>query len=331
MQINRLFEIVYILLHKKKVSASKLAEQLGVSRRTICRDIDILSLVGIPVYSEMGKSGGISLLPNFVLDKSLLSEQEQNEILTALHGLVNVKAGGTADVLRRLSSIFNKTSMDWLQVDFSEWSYFNDYFNVFKTAILERRITEFDYYNRYNQKTFRRIEPIQLWFKSKSWYVKGFCLTKQGIRLYKLSRVKSLVITEEHFSKRDLTTFIDNTSEIKNHKQAEIMIKIRITPEMAYRVYDEFDEKNIEKQDDGCFIVTVSWTEDNWVHGYILSFGEYAQVLEPKHLRETIANKIKKMSKEYYCSVTHCCHTSEAIIEKKQQKIKLQNGGIKND
>jgi len=47
MQINRLFEIIYTLLHKKKVSATELAEQLGVSRRTIYRDIDTLSIAGI--------------------------------------------------------------------------------------------------------------------------------------------------------------------------------------------------------------------------------------------------------------------------------------------
>ncbi|MCL2593878.1 MAG: WYL domain-containing protein, partial [Defluviitaleaceae bacterium] len=77
-------------------------------------------------------------------------------------------------VLKKLSTIFNKTATNWLAVDFSDWSGANDYFNDFKAAILERRIAEFDYYNSYGDKTTRRIEPIQLWFKSKSWYLKGF-------------------------------------------------------------------------------------------------------------------------------------------------------------
>jgi len=64
MQINRLFEIVYILLDKKSVTAKELTEHFGVSRRTICRDIDTLSEVGIPIYTERGKGGGISLLPD---------------------------------------------------------------------------------------------------------------------------------------------------------------------------------------------------------------------------------------------------------------------------
>jgi len=72
-QITRLLEIVYILLDKKRVTARELAEHFGVSRQTIVRDMDTLSTAGIPIYTERGKGGGISLLPNFVLNKSILS------------------------------------------------------------------------------------------------------------------------------------------------------------------------------------------------------------------------------------------------------------------
>ena len=78
MQINRLFEIVYILLNKKTITARELSEHFEVSMRTIYRDIDTLSGAGIPIYTSKGKGGGISLLDNFVLKKSMLSEQEQD-------------------------------------------------------------------------------------------------------------------------------------------------------------------------------------------------------------------------------------------------------------
>ena len=175
MQMNRLFEIIYILLNKKIATAKELAEHFGVSQRTIYRDVDTLSLAGIPVYTEKGKGGGISLLPDYVLNKSILSEQEQNEILSALQGLSSVKTAETDQVLKKLSAIFNKNTIRWLEVDFSDWSYSNGKtFNDFKTAILERRIAEFDYFSTYGEKTHRRVEPIQLWFKSKAWYIKGF-------------------------------------------------------------------------------------------------------------------------------------------------------------
>jgi len=298
MQANRLFEIIYILLDKKSATAKELAAHFGVSARTIYRDVDTLSLAGIPVYTEKGKGGGISLLPDFVLNKSILSEGEQNEILTALYGLSHVKADETKNVLSRLSTIFNKTAANWLEVDFSDWSYENDFFNDFKLAILERYIVEFDYYNTYGEKTLRRVEPMQLWFKSKSWYVKGFCLIKQGMRIYKLTRVKNLAVTKEQFPVRDLLS-AEFSGETLDRERMDITIKLRIEPEMTYRVFDDFEENSVEKQSDGSFIVTVTWPEDNWVYGYLLSFGEYAEVLEPLHLREIIKTKAQKMLGRY--------------------------------
>ncbi|MDR0273485.1 MAG: HTH domain-containing protein, partial [Clostridiales bacterium] len=148
MQSNRLFEIIYVLLNKKSVTAKDLAERFGVSTRTIYRDVDTLSLSGIPIYTEKGKGGGISLLPEFVLSKSILSEREQNEILNALQGLSNIQNGDS--VLRKLSAVFNKTAANWLEVDFSDWGFRDgDIFDGFKTAILEKRIASFEYFSTF--------------------------------------------------------------------------------------------------------------------------------------------------------------------------------------
>jgi len=284
-------------LNKESVTAKELAAQFGVSTRTIYRDVDTLSLAGIPVYTEKGKGGGISLLPDFVLNKSILSESEQNAILTALHGLSHVNANEANGALKRLSTIFNKTAVNWLEVDFSDWSYTNDFFNDFKVAILEKRVVAFDYFNADGEKTFRHVEPIQLWFKSKSWYVKGFCLTKQGMRLFKLTRVKNLLVTDKNFSERDLLSLPENSDS--KHECPDTTLKLRIYPEMTYRVYDEFDEEDIEKQPDGSFIVSTTWPEDNWVYGYVLSYGEFAEVLEPQHFRGIIKEKSQKISQRY--------------------------------
>ena len=299
MKINRLLALVYILLHKKSVSAGELAEQLGVSRRTIYRDIETLSIAGIPIYTEKGKGGGVSLLPDSALNKSILSEQEQHEILTALHGLSNMNHSAADRVLKKLSTIFNKTATNWLSVDFSDWSGANDYFNDFKTAILERRITEFDYYNSYGDKTTRSVEPIQLCFKSKSWYLKGFCLTKQDIRVYKLTRVKNLFVSDNHFSTRAVSDAQNNPTAKAKKAQRETLIKFRIGPEMKYRLFDDFDENEVNEQPDGSYIVTVSWETDNWVQGFVLSYGAFIEVLEPTHFRESIKEEAIKISKKY--------------------------------
>ena len=300
MQINRLLEIVYILLEQKAVTAKQLSGQFNVSQRTIYRDIDALSLAGIPVYAEKGKGGGIRLLPEYVLSKSILSEQEQQEILFALQALAGVNAAKAGNVLKKLSALFKKSAADWLQVDFSDWNFANTgFFNAFKSAILERRIAEFDYYSSLGEKTHRGIEPVQLWFMLKAWYVKGFCLTRQEMRLFKLTRIKNLKITNKHFPVRDLSITHPDIWPEQNKKKKLLTLKLKIKPEMTYRVYDEFDEDMIEKQPDGSFVVSVTWPQDYWVYGFILSFGEYIEVVEPENMREMIKKLIQKIEKKY--------------------------------
>ena len=298
MQINRLFEIVHILLDKKKISAGELAEHFGVSRQTICRDIDALSIAGIPVYTKRGKGGGIGLLPDFVLNKSILTEQEQTEILSALHGLSEIQSGEGKRVLGKLSAIFNKSTRSWIDVDFSDWGCDQDRFNALKHAITKGRIVTFDYYNSCGDPAFRHVEPIQLCFKSRAWYLKGFCRDKEGLRFYKLSRIRGLAVTDKEFEGRDSHTLSEHPLEDWS-KQPECTLKLRIEAEMTYRVYDDFIDAQAEKQKDGSFLVTTRFTEDDWMYGFLLSYGKYMEVLEPKHVRDRLRATVTELLKKY--------------------------------
>jgi predicted DNA-binding transcriptional regulator YafY len=299
MQINRLIEIVYILLRQRSVTARELARRFDVSTRTIYRDVDNLSLAGIPVYTEKGKKGGISLLPDFVLSKSILSEEEQTEILSALQGLSGVQAAETVNVLHKLSAIFNKNAVSWLEVDFTDWGYSNGrIFSGLKTAILNRYIVEFDYYGTVGAKTRRRVEPMQLWFKSKAWYVKGYCLIRQDMRLFKLTRLRELTVTNEKFTERDLLAPRPEPEEPSAEPKPDVNIVARISAEMGYRVLDEFGEW-AEVQPDGSYMVKLNWSEDEWFYGYLLSFGNHLEVLEPDRVKQKLKEKALKVAELY--------------------------------
>lgn len=298
MQISRLFEIIYILMNKNTVTAKELSERFEVSQRTIYRDVDKLALAGIPVYTCKGKGGGIRLMEDFVLNKSLLTDKEQSDILAALEGLSAINAD-SSEAHGRLSSLFNKEAVNWIDVDFSKWSNPGDnLFSLLKQSILEKKIIEFDYYNSYGECSHRRIEPIQLFFKHSAWYIKGFCLKKNDIRLFKLSRISNPAADTGHFEKRDLFASIpnENTADIVDR---DVSIKLRIAPQMAYRVYDEFEHNQIEKESDGCYTALVTWPEDEWVYGFILSFGEYIEVLEPEFIRQGVCERALKITHKY--------------------------------
>jgi len=288
--------MIYILMNKKTVPARALAEHFGVSTRTIYRDIDTLSLAGIPVYTEKGKGGGISILPGFVLNKSILSAAEQDEILYALQALSVVDTAQADKVLNKLSTIFNKNTTPWLEVDFNDWSFLaQNTFHDLKQAILESKVVSFDYFSTYGQKTSRTVWPIQLWFKHRAWYLKGYCTDKKDVRTFRLSRMRELVVKDEFFEKRSLPE--EPSEREPNPRRPDINLVLKIAPEMVHRVYDDFESG--ELQSDGSHIVSVTWAEDEWLYGFILSFGEYAEVLEPTHVREIIREKAQRVAGKY--------------------------------
>ena len=71
MKDNRLFRILYYILEKEKVTANELADKFEVSVRTIYRDIDSISSVGVPIFTTQGKGGGIKIDNEYILNKSL--------------------------------------------------------------------------------------------------------------------------------------------------------------------------------------------------------------------------------------------------------------------
>lgn len=232
MQLNRLFEIVYLLLSNERVTAKELSERFGVSRRTIYRDINALSVAGIPVYTEKGKGGGISLLPGFTLNKSLLTEQEQEDIISALQALEAINPQETTPALTKLSTVFNRKLVNWIDVDFSYWNRGDDgLFNKLKTAIFNKSVVVFDYYNTKGVKTTREVEPIQLFFKHQAWYLKGFCLSKHDMRLFKLTRIKNLRLTERHFNeRRSQMVLFETPQKENNYNNIELRLKIGKIP-----------------------------------------------------------------------------------------------------
>ena len=120
MKNDRLFQILYLLLEKGTITAPELSRALEVSVRTIYRDIDALSLAGVPVYATQGKNGGVSLLPNYAFDKALLTDEEQNQILYAIQSLRAVDQPVDA-LLSKLGGLFQKQNASWIEVDFSRW------------------------------------------------------------------------------------------------------------------------------------------------------------------------------------------------------------------
>ena len=296
MQISRLFEIVYILLDKKTVTAGELAERFEVSQRTIYRDVETLSSSGIPIYMSKGKGGGISLLPGFILNKAVLSEKEKADILLALKASSSVGISESDTALKKLSGLFGSVSTDWLEVDFSSWSNTpkeGETFEKLKKAVTQRNVISFMYSNAKGENITREAEPVKLCYKSGSWYVFAFCRLRKDFRFFKLSRMKELSVSDETFMREAPSAIIPK----KEWTGESVTLKLRLAPEASFRVYEEFE--TMEKQSDGSFIVELKIPKQDWIYGYIFTFGEHCEVLEPEDFRAEVKNRLEKSLKQY--------------------------------
>ncbi|MBC2725277.1 YafY family protein [Desulfosporosinus sp.] len=297
MQINRLFEIVYILLDKKAVTAKELAERFEVSTRTIYRDIETLSSSGIPVYMSKGKGGGISLLPDFVLNKAVITDEERDDILSSLKAVKAVNLSKTDTALKKLSSLFGESNKDWIEVDFSSWSNAQNEtvtFNTLKSVILGKRIVSFAYASAKGQQTAREVEPLKLCFKSGAWYLYGYCKSRCDFRFFKLRRIRELCVSEQTFQRKSPNQILSNENVFK---EEYIKLKLKLSAEVAYRVYDEFD--SYDQQADGSFIADINYPKGEWLVYYITTFGRHCEVLEPLDVRNDVQAELQNTLKLY--------------------------------
>lgn len=297
MRESRLFRIVYYLLQNGKATAPELAQKFEVSIRTIYRDVDSISSAGIPIYATQGKGGGISILNDYTLDKSLFSEQEQEQMLTALQGMVATTEKNSNELLTKLSGLFQIKSTNWIEVDFSDWAHRTpqqDTFNIIKEAIFQKRVISFCYFSGKGNKEKRNVRPIRLVFKSKSWYLYSFCLLRNDYRFFKLTRIKELEMLSETFTQDFTPTKIEKQIQIEN----TAAVKLKFDRQAAFRVYDEFTD-SITEDSQGNLYVQIDLPDNEVLYSYVMSFSDSVEVLEPQSIREQMKKILQKMQEKY--------------------------------
>ncbi len=298
MQINRLFEIVYLLLDKKQITAKELAEHFEVSARTVYRDVETLSTAGIPIYMSKGKGGGISLLPDFVLNKTVITEAERADILSSLQAVqaVSVTEAGTA--LDKLGSLFGAQEADWIEVDFGLWGDGEKeagFFEMIKSAIFANKVICFRYAATKSEMKLRIVEPLKLVFKGSNWYLYAYCRLREDYRFFKLKRMRNVVVTEEKFTRHAPKKVLQNTDYEQSGERVKVVLKLE--KQVAFRAMDDF--KECEWQDDGSVLVSGEFIKGSWLTDILLGYGEHCEVIEPKWLRDEVEETLQRMIARY--------------------------------
>ena len=197
MKIDRLIEILSILLQKESTTAPELAEHFEVSRRTINRDIEDLCKAGIPIQTTQGSGGGISIMDGYRMDRTILTSKDMQMIMAGLRSLDSISGSSYyGQLMEKIQTGSSEmvSGKDSILIDLSSW-YKNSLapkIASIQSAIENRHLLKFDYYAPSGD-TKRTIEPYYVIFKWSNWYVYGWCRKRKDFRLFKLNRMDKVL------------------------------------------------------------------------------------------------------------------------------------------
>jgi predicted DNA-binding transcriptional regulator YafY len=169
--------------------------------------------------------------------------------------------------------------------------------DTIKTALTDSKLISFDYIGHFGKKTTRKVESYQLVFKANRWYLYGFCLLRKDFRLFCLSRILNINLENKTFTVRDLPKPQLQIDDILNDRQTNI--KLRIHSSIMDRVLDFCAFESFIPDGEEHFIVDFPFIENDYYYGFLLSFGNKCECLEPKYIRSELTKRANEISSIY--------------------------------
>ncbi|MEC0227340.1 helix-turn-helix transcriptional regulator [Paenibacillus alba] len=300
-KIERLISIIMILLRKNIVSTTEFTQLFHVSKRTILRDMETLSLSNIPIYSINGVHGGYGIMDEYKVDKRLLSSSDLENILTALGGLEQILITEEVDItIKKIEAMVSPLSLkSSIQLSFYGWEGRSEILQTLRTfqeSILKRRLVSFDYIDKNGTTTNRIVEPYQLHFSETSWYLKGFCLHRMSYRTFKLSRIDKLHMDDKTFHPREY--LVEQEHEASYQPQL-VAIQALISPSIQDQFIERYGRKSIENYSSEFLLATIDVPHNSTGFQFLASFGTNLKIVEPQTYVEDFRNYLKQMMDNY--------------------------------
>jgi predicted DNA-binding transcriptional regulator YafY len=307
MRADRLLTLILLLQTRGKMTARRLAEELGVSRRTILRDLDALSLAGVPVFAEGGHGGGIALDENYRTSLAGLQEKEVRSLFVASNAqlLREVGLGEAAEstllkLLAALPRAHQPTAEHIRQrilIDPVWWwreAQPPAFWAQLQQAVYEDRRIRAVYERQDGEVVERELEPYSLVAKSSVWYL--IAQRAGELRTYRVSRFHQITLLETHFRRRD-------DFDLASHWQTHLQEFIETVSEYHFTLRIHPDRVNFARWllPGRCQLEEPAG-EDGWVTAHfhvdtldlarmlVFGLGVQARVVEPKELRDSVVD-----------------------------------------
>ncbi len=253
MKADRLISILMLLQIHKKLTANELAQRLEVSVRTIYRDVDSLSSLGIPIFSDRGTNGGIELLGDYKTSLNGINNDEiyslflptGDKILEDLgiqklkdSTLLKLLGNSSPNQIKEIENIQNYIYMDMYTWGENPANVDKDILSVLQNAIWNHKILKI-VYRKINETKEVILDPLGLVCKRGIWYLIG--INTEIIKTYKVTSIESAFLINEHFHRpKDFNLETHWKSSISNFKSLipKYLFTFKVNPSILNHIQE---------------------------------------------------------------------------------------------
>ena len=309
---DRLLHVLNLVRGRPGLSAGELARECEVTERTIYRYITGLSSANIPIYFDRGyRLLSDAFLPplNLTLDDYLVLKMALSSSVFANRSplrkqaksvLAKIEANLGPAVRKDLDKLKNASSIDVKST--SDFSKLTLLFKQIEQSILNQRSLKIVYESLQSGESTRQVDPYSLVYRGHAWYLVGFCHRRAEVRLFRLNRIKKITLLDKSFEKKQgfsLSDFFKDSWELYRGEPVGVRIKFRGIAAKVIKSEQHHPSEKITELKDGSSVYEAKVAGTEEIYRWVLGFGEDANVLEPKELKERIKSTIEKMKRFY--------------------------------
>ncbi|WLR42074.1 YafY family protein [Bacillus carboniphilus] len=311
---QRLIEIMMTVNAKRKFTAKELAEEFNVSYRTILRDLDELSALGVPLYSEVGADGGYYVLNDRMLPPVFLKESEAVTLYFAFQSLQFLGSlpfeTETEYVLKKFYQYLSSEAKARIHEMKDRIVFWHpnrvqsaDHLDVLLEAAIDQSVLDI-LYDSQRGIMERNIQPIGLYSYNGFWYCPAYCFLRKGVRLFRADRIKKLEKKERESVQKNLPykSIMEWITLSEKGCPNPIKFVVELSREGARRAMSEIDlERLVKIKEDGTGLIDtrIPKSELNYFVDLIWNFGDQAVIKEPTEAISYIKQKLKVLTERY--------------------------------
>jgi predicted DNA-binding transcriptional regulator YafY len=309
MRADRLLAIVMLLQHRGRVTATEIATELEVSTRTVLRDIEALSTSGVPVYTDRGRGGGISLIPGYRTDLTGLTVHEAKALLSS--GAGRVDSPHFASAMRKVAAALPESHQAQARLasqrilvrpDGFAWPTPPDPHLVeLQRAAIDGLRVRVVYSSRNAAAAERILDPIGLVYAGTHWYLLA---QRDGVeRTYRVSRVQELTVLDEPAHRPEqvdleASFLVHWTSFQSSLPKVTVLVDVH---ETAWTMLSTSAIQVISREmgSDGWSRAELQFAEDRHAVGALWANGPSVVALAPQRIRDALSERAADTAARY--------------------------------